>query len=357
MSNIKSNVRKSNIIRIVIALVILIVTIGTSVFAAGYTRDLVYSKMDKLADLKVNRNKLDINKRVAGQLEEYTNVLFLGIDTRDVKSNKGSRSDAILLASINKSTNEVKVASIFRDSYLYIPAEGFCDKVTHAHAYGGAREAMRTLNRNLDLNIKDVVVVNWGSVAKAVDAMGGLKVNIRKNEIPQMNYYIGDTQNTIGGKRTHIKHPGVRNLNGVEAVTYARIRKGSSGGDKARARRMRKLFRAGIDKIRHMDAEQIHTLADKILPQIQTNMTNDTLTDLLVGFPKYRITSSFGWPFKYDGWYSGFGWYDVPITLKSNVIKLHKRLFGQEHYKPTQRVRKYNQMVIDDTGWGQNYQP
>ena len=85
MSNIKSNVRKSNIIRIVIALVILIVTIGTSVFAAGYARDLVYSKMDKLADLKVNRNKLDINKRVAGQLEEYTNVLFLGIDTRDVK--------------------------------------------------------------------------------------------------------------------------------------------------------------------------------------------------------------------------------------------------------------------------------
>lgn len=344
-------------VRVVIALVILIATVVTSVFAAGYTKDIVYSKMDKLADLKVRDGKLSINKKVDRQLEDYTHILFLGIDTRDVKNNKGSRSDAIMLVSINNSTADVKVASILRDSYLYIPAEGFCDKVTHAHAYGGAEETIRTLNRNLDLNIRNAVVVNWGSVAKAVDAMGGLKVRIRENEISQMNYYIGDTRATIGGKRTYIKHAGVRNLNGVEAVTYARIRKGSSGGDKARARRMRKLFRAGIDKVRHMDTAQISKLADRILPQIQTNMSNDLLTDLLVRFSKYRITSSFGWPIDYDGWYSGFGWYDVPITLKSNVIKLHKRLFGQKNYKPTKRVRKYNEMVIRDTGWGEDYQP
>ena len=159
--------------------------IQAGILAAGYTKDFVYSKMDKLADLKVKQSRLDISKKARRQLDDYTNVLFLGIDTRDVKHNEGSRSDAILLASINNKTSDIKVASIYRDSYLYIPAEGFCDKVTHAHAYGGAEEAMRTLNRNLDLNIKSVVVVNWGSVAKAVDAMGGLKVNIRKNEIAQ----------------------------------------------------------------------------------------------------------------------------------------------------------------------------
>ena len=350
MANTKTNVRKSNIIRVVIALAVLAATIVTSVFAAGFAKDFVYSKMDKLADLKVAKSELDIDRKVGEQLSGYTNVLFLGIDTRDVKNNKGSRSDAILMASINNKTSDIKVASVFRDSYLYIPAEGFCDKVTHAHAYGGAEEAMKVLNRNLDLNIRDVVVVNWGSVAKAVDAMGGLKVYIRKNEIAQMNKYIRDTRGTIGGKRTHIKHAGMRNLNGVEAVTYARIRKGASGGDKARARRMRKLFRAGIDKVRHMDVQQINKLADEILPQIQTNMSNDRLTDLFIRFTRYRITSSFGWPFDYEGWYSGYGWYDVPITLKSNVIKLHKRLFGQENYEPTKRVKKYNEMVIRDTG-------
>ena len=187
MANTKTNVRKSNIIRVVIALAVLAATIVTSVFAAGFAKDFVYSKMDKLADLKVAKSELDIDRKVGEQLSGYTNVLFLGIDTRDVKNNKGSRSDAILMASINNKTSDIKVASVFRDSYLYIPAEGFCDKVTHAHAYGGAEEAMKVLNRNLDLNIRDVVVVNWGSVAKAVDAMGGLKVYIRKNEIAQMN--------------------------------------------------------------------------------------------------------------------------------------------------------------------------
>lgn len=351
MSKEKNRVKRSNVIRIVIALVILVAMIGTSVFAAGFTRDAVYSKMDKLADLDVKKSRLDIDKRVAKDLENYTNILLLGIDTRDVKSNEGSRSDAMILVSINNETSEIKLASIFRDSYLYIPAEKFCDKVTHAHAYGGAEEAMKTLNRNLDLNIDKVMVVNWGSVAKAVDTVGGLTVKIRPNEIDQMNIYIGDTRGTIGGERTHIDKAGLRKLNGVEAATYARIRKGASGGDKGRARRMRTLLKAAIRKARSMPADKINKAADEILPQIQTNMDNDTLSDLLIRFTKYKINGSFGWPFDYDGWYSGFGWYDVPITLKSNVVKLHKRLFGQKNYKPTDRVIRYSRMVSKDTGW------
>ena len=87
MSKEKNRVKRSNVIRIVIALVILVAMIGTSVFAAGFTRDAVYSKMDKLADLDVKKSRLDIDKRVAKDLENYTNILLLGIDTRDVKSN------------------------------------------------------------------------------------------------------------------------------------------------------------------------------------------------------------------------------------------------------------------------------
>lgn len=338
---------KKKLIIITIILAVLVVGIGgTMVYAMSF----IQKKAAKMTHIDVVRTDLDINPQVAKDLKNYRNIAILGIDTRNIKHNKGCRSDAIIIASINKKNNEVKLASVFRDSYLNIKIENQFDKVTHAFAYGGAAETLRTLNRNLDLNIQEVVVVNWGSVADAVDALGGLPVNVKANEIDELNRYMRDTLGTVRRKTSYVKRTGPQILDGVQAVTYARIRKGISGGDSARAKRMRILMNAALKKAKKLNIAEANKILDRILPQIRTNMSDSDIMAMVINLTSYKIVDSIGWPYRYGGAKIDGVWYDVPITLKQNVVKLHWDLFNQKgKYRPTKTVIDYDNQIISQT--------
>ena len=260
------------------------------------------------------------------------------------------RSDAIIIASINKETDEIKMFSVYRDTLLDLGDDVGLDKITHAYYYGGPTKVLYTLNKNLDLNIKEVVVVNWKSVADTVDALGGLDIEIQDSEISEMNKYIIDTYNNIGGSDKLIESAGMQTLNGNQAVTYARIRKDAVTGDYRRNERMKIVVKAAFEKAKTMDVKSLKKISNEILPEIKTNMTSADMLGMVMKLTSYTMTDSVGWPYDVREW-NGGAFYGPPVTLSSNVTKLHEQFFAQEDYIPTQDVQDISERISALTGY------
>ena len=171
------NTRKSKsgfkiFLRILLALLIIIVIFVLS--ALGGSWWFLNNKLDKVQYVNIPEEDIEVNEGVEENLEEYRNILLLGLDST---SFTGSRSDCIILVTINNRTKNVKLTSIYRDSYLDINNYGL-DKITHAYAYGGPALSMSSINKNLDLNVKEFATVNFDTVVSVVDAIGGVQIPI-----------------------------------------------------------------------------------------------------------------------------------------------------------------------------------
>ena len=124
-------------------------------------------------------------------MKVYTNIALFGVDSRENDLTKNTRSDSIIIASINKRSKKVKLVSIYRDTYVYIPEHGYT-KLNHAYAYGCPKLAVETINRNFDMNITDFVTVNFSAVTDAVDALSGITIDITEDELNEVNRYAKD---------------------------------------------------------------------------------------------------------------------------------------------------------------------
>lgn len=345
----KPRKKRKNTKLIVITSVVLAAVLALGgVIGTGLT--VVHSKLDMVGQVKVNRKALGIDAKVAKDLANYRNIALLGIDARDMDNDKQTRSDAMIIASVDKQTNEVRLVSLYRDTYVNIGDNYGLDKMTHAYFYGGATQTLQTINRNLDLNCEEVVVVNWKSVADTVDALGGLEIEIKESEIKEMNKYIKDTQKNIGGSKKKIKKAGKQTLNGIQAVTYARIRKDSAQGDHRRNERMKIVLAAAFNKAKTLSLNQLNEIANEILPEIKTNMTTNQMMEVLLELASYSITDSKSWPYQWTDWtYNGI-WYGPPVTLERNVTQLHEEFFKQKNYEPTDKVKSISDSISSITG-------
>lgn len=317
----------------------------------GVAFGFMKSKLDKINYEYIPLEDINMNDGIAESLKNYRNILLLGVDSRDVTTNDGSRSDAIMIVSINKDTKDVNLISVYRDTYLDLGEEYGLDKVTHAHAYGGPALTISTLNKNLDLNITEFVTVNFGIVAEVVDMMGGIEIDIKPEELSQMNKYITDTSKNTGMQSNKLTRSGVQTLDGVQAVTYARIRK-TAGGDYKRTERMRTVLMKTFEKAKKMSISDINKIADKILPEIQTNITQGEIMSLIPQVFSYNIKGNMGWPYETKG-ITLDRWYGVPVTLEQNVKQLHEEMFGQANYEPTQTVKDISNRIINKTGYSE----
>lgn len=329
-------------------IVVLILVLGIGgIIAAGLT--VVKNTLDNVGRIELDPEMIGINPEVDAELSNYRNIAILGIDARDMSSDEDVRSDAIIVASINKETYEIKMFSVYRDTLLDIGDDVGLDKITHAYYYGGPTKVLYTLNKNLDLNVKEVVVVNWKAVADTVDALGGIDVEIQDSEINEMNKYIQDTYDNIGGSDKKIESAGMQTLNGNQAVTYARIRKDAITGDYRRNERMKIVVKAAFDKAKEFDISAIKKISNEILPEIKTNMTSSDMLSMAIKLNSYSMTDSVGWPYDVGSWSSG-AWYGPPVTLSSNVTKLHEQFFAQEDYVPTDDVQSISERISATTG-------
>lgn len=271
-------------------------------------------------------------------VDGYYNILLLGIDSRDMDNYDESRSDAIMMVSINEETSDVKVLSVYRDTYLKMGDESTYDKITHACMYGGPVLTMKTLNQAMDLNISNYVVVNFKAVADLVDAVGGIEVDVQDYEISELNKYTTRTANNIGRDDYKlVEEPGLQTLEGVQAVSYGRIRKGV-GDDFKRTERMRTVITLVMDKMKDMSFGEMKDVIEMMTPQVRTNLSRNDILGLAIRLPQYNIVDSTGWPYNVSTGYINGVSYVFPANLADNVTQLHQEFFGQMDYVISQTV-------------------
>ena len=330
-------------LRILLALLIIIVIFVLS--ALGGSWWFLNNKLDKVQYVNIPEEDIEVNEGVEENLEEYRNILLLGLDST---SFTGSRSDCIILVTINNRTKNVKLTSIYRDSYLDINNYGL-DKITHAYAYGGPALSMSSINKNLDLNIKEFATVNFDTVVSVVDAVGGVQIPINSEEVKYINTYIKAVNTQLGRNSSFITTPGTYTLDGVQALAYSRIRY-TDGGDYKRTERMRDVLTAVFAKAKTKSIPELNSLLDTLLPHVYTNISKDEIISLLPQAASYNVTDSIGWPYEVKG-ITLDRWYGVPVTLEQNVKKLHEQVFGETDYTVSDTVKSISNKIINKTGY------
>lgn len=343
----KKKMNKGLKIFLIILLVLVIFILGLGV--AGYT--FVNGKIGKMQKENIDTTAVGINEETKQELKGYRNIALLGIDSRADDYGLGNRSDCMMIASINQETNEIKLISVYRDTYVYVMENGTkrLDKITHAYSYGGAQNTLKSLNEAMDLNITEFVTVNFDAVIAAVDSLGGVYIDIDESEIKYVNDYIDATSESSGVKSSHITHSGRQKLDGVQAVSYTRVRY-TAGGDYKRTERMRTVVEAMLSKAKTLNVGQLNSFADTILPKIRTNISTSEIWGLIPKLASFKVTESIGWPYDTKG-ITLDRWYGVPVTLKSNVERLHKEAFEQEDYEASDTVKEMSAAIVKKTGY------
>lgn len=329
-------------ITVLVLIVILLAIVGAIAI-------FINSKIGMMQQVELDEADLGISEQAQENLSGYRNIALFAVDSRDDNLEKGNRSDGIIIASINNNTKEIKLISVYRDTYVQIEGHGL-DKITHAYSYGSAPLAVKTLNTNLDLNITEFATVNFDAVAEAVDALGGVTINIEsQSELNYLNSYIDETARVTGKSNAKVTSTGKQNLNGVQAVAYARIRY-TSGGDYKRTERMRTVLEAMLTKLKTKNISEINNFVDTILPEVYTNITAGDIFGLVPSLMDYKVVESIGWPYETKG-ITLDRWYGVPVTLESNVKQLHQEAFGEPNYEPSSTVKEISNSIISKTGY------
>lgn len=330
---------------------IFLVLLVLIVILAGVGIGFVYTKLGQMNVEEIDETAIGIDEATQERLSGYRNIAIFGIDSRADDYGLGNRSDCIIIASLNQETKDIKLISVYRDTFMQVESNGkqILDKVTHAYSYGGAQNAVKALNTNLDLNITEYVTVNFDAVIAAVDAMGGVTIDIDSSELKYINDYIDATSKSSGIKSKSITRTGKQTLDGVQAVAYSRIRY-TEGGDYKRTERMRTVITAMLTKAKTLSIGKLNNLVDTILPRVSTNITATEILALAPSIASFNITESMGWPYDTQG-ITLDRWYGVPVTLESNVEKLHKEVFEQKDYVVSDTVKNISNKIIKKTGY------
>lgn len=332
-------------LRILLAILIIIVIL------AGVAAGLVANKLGKINIEEIDKTAIGISEETKEELSGYRNIALLGIDSRADDYGLGNRSDCIIIASMDQKTKNIKLLSVYRDTYMQVEEHGkqVLDKVTHAYSYGGAQNTLKSLNTNLDLNISEYLTVNFDAVIAAVDAMDGVTIDIDSSELKYINDYIDATSKSSGIKSSSITKAGKQKLDGVQAVAYSRIRY-TAGGDYKRTERMRTVIEAMLSKAKTLSVGQLNKLVDTILPRVSTNISATEILGLIPSIASFNITDSLGWPYETKG-ITLDRWYGVPVTLESNVEQLHKEVFGQADYTVNDTIKSISNQIIKKTNY------
>lgn len=335
--------KRKNKTRILLKILLVILIIMLLFFSAVIW--YAYNKLSKVNYVKIEN--IEINEGVAEQLKEYRNIVLFGVDAR-ANTYDNTRSDCIIIASINEKTKQIKLTSVYRDTYVYIDGHGY-DKITHAYAYGGPELAINTINKNFDLDITEFVAVNFDAVVDIIDAIDGVNITIESDELNYINDYIRDADSQMGKSTSKVTKTGNQRLSGVQALAYSRIRY-TAGGDYKRTERMRDVLNAAFTKVKTIGVGKLNNLADILLPKVYTNISSTEILGLLPSVAQYNVVSSIGWPYEVKG-ITLDRWYGVPVTLESNVKKLHSELFGNNGYEVSSKVKEYSNGIIKKTGY------
>lgn len=321
-------------------------------------------KTEKVDKIKIDEESIvmDMNENVETNevMKGYRNIALFGVDSREGSLGKGTRSDTIIIASINQDTGDVKLLSVFRDTYLNLGNDSY-NKCNAAYAKGGPEQAITMLNRNLDMNITDYITVGFDGLIEVIDALGGVEINVTEAEISHLNNYqismVGKTTDgknftaTAGKDYTPVTSAGLQNLNGLQATAYCRIR--YIGNDFQRAQRQRDVITAISEKAKKANISKLNDVVNGVMDNVSTSLDVSEILGVLKDIGNYSIVANDGFPFeKYrtTGTVGSKGSCVIPQDLKKNVEELHAFLFNENDYQVSSEVEEYSKKVASDTG-------
>lgn len=334
--------KKQPIWKIVVIVLVLIIggTVGGAIFYMNHLWNMT-------ADLEVNMEEIQVNPNLDIQTEKvqkgFWKIAVFGVDSTDGNLGKGANSDVIIICNVNRETGEIKMVSIYRDTYLKVGDKNPYRKINEAYARGGPEQALKALNENLDIAVDDFVAVNWKAVADAINNLGGVDIEVTEAEFKQINGYITSVVENTGVYSQHLKGPGFQHLDGVQAVAYCRLRKMDT--DFQRTQRQREVISQCLENAKKADLKELHALIGVCLPQVAHSFQINDLLEAAANVRQYHLGETAGFPF--DLKIQDIGKLDcvVPETLTSNVVKLHQFLFGTENYQPSSHVMKISEDI------------
>ena len=326
MTKQKSKLKKWMITIGVALLFLLSVGAGYAAYLYNKTEDLVTESFE---DTGRENETSEMREEKVDPVEDHVSVLLLGVDNSEHRNEEVSRTDAMVLATFNQDTESIKLLSIPRDSYAYIPEVGYHTKINHAHAYGGPRASMDAVEQFLEMPVDYYVTMNFEGFVEVVDALDGIKVDV------PYEFEESDSQD----RRDSIQlHPGPQELNGEEALALARTRE--LDNDVERGKRQQEILAAIVDKA--TSASSIFKL-ENVITAIGSNMqTNFTFQDMqsFVGYGMAEDLAIETVNFDGEGRYlDDGGWYYIVEDDSRNEIS--NRLRTHMDLPPNDEVTDY----------------
>ncbi len=343
----KAKKKRSRIVLFVLEIFILLIMVVVlySVF-----------KIEKVGKVNLPAEEFVINPEVEEKVETtmkgYQNIALFGVDSTSGALTKNTRSDTIMIASLNQDTGECKLVSVYRDTYLNLSNDSY-NKCNSAYAKGGPMQAINMLNMNLDMNIKDFITVGFAGLSNTVDALGGIMIDIDDVELKHINNYQKTMASDMGRSYTPVESTGYQLLDGLQAPAYCRIRYGG-GDDFKRTERQREVLLAIFDKAKSASPATLTSAVNAIFDngEIYTSLDVSDILDILGNITKYEVVGQGGFPEesrRTTGTIGSKGSCVVPVSLADNVQWLHEFLFEDEEYSPSDAVIEYSNKVEADT--------
>lgn len=332
------------------------VLLAVLLFAAAAFAYVNHKLFGNMADVDFDEKKvenLDLTEEQLAQMKGHWMVACFGVDSREkggeMNVGKGANADVNMICSVDLESGEIKLVSVFRDTYLNISNKNSYNKINAAYAIGGPEQAVAALNKNLDLNITQYATFNWKAVADAINILGGVDIELSENERSWINAYITETVKETGIGSHQIQKAGLVHMDGVQAVAYGRIRYGDT--DYARTERQRIVLQAAFDKVKTADWATVNNIIQTVMPQLATNIDMADLIPLARQLANFHIGDTKGFPMaRGEARVGKYGDCVIPQTLVSNVSELHQFLFGTENYQPSSKVQSYSSQISEATG-------
>lgn len=364
----KAAKKRRNIIIFVVELFVLAIVVLVAWAVIRFTEtehnNLVLGSADNIGEQTSNNEQPNVyvNPVIYDRVENgddefsrYMQIALFGVDSRSQNLGSGdNRSDTIIVACIDRETKEIRLVSVYRDSYLFLGPTvrngDYYDKCNAAYSYGGPEAAVTMLNLNLDLAISDYMTVGFRGLIDVVNAVGGIDLEIESNEIIHLNNYASVMADELHLTYTPVQNAGYQHLNGLQATAYCRIR--AVGNDYGRTERQRKVIAATLEAARGMSATQLVDVVNNVFSEVSTSFTIGEITDMIGDLNQYTIVETAGFPsmdMLTSGNIGGKGSCVVPMNLARNVTWLHEFLFGEADYEPTEDVQRYSSRITSDT--------
>lgn len=319
---------------------IVVVVLAVIIGAVWY----VNAKYSKIKKTDLDKKKITVNEELQTEEEGYTNVAFFGVDA-DSKDSSDVQSDAVVVASMNNDTKEVKLLSVYGNAYL-TSDDG--KKIAVKEIYkDGAENAVEILNRNLDLDIEHFITVDFKALIDVIDAVGGIEIDVKEDEVSHITGYTADLIKVTGKDSAGIEKAGVQTLNGTQATAYCRIR-ATEGGDETRSERMKTVMMKTFEKLTTMDIGEVNDLIDKVFPEVETNFKLSETLDYAKDIASYKVDEMKGFPFTVKSEKAK----DkeeaekmIPTDFQGDVKKLHEEFFPDLTYTVSDNVKEADEIL------------